>query len=438
MSLDDDFLGEETRGTQVEDPALLRRDARIQASGKQIISTLYMLVRNVKIHSPDNQIFLKPIDTLKEIINTLIASEKQVNLQASKTNVVLNGSILKFDFTALENVAYLTKEFQTRDVGGFSTKRPVTSHEIRDFLYLFTGEFKGPAPEEGARGKELPSLRLARYGVVKELIDKMQDEIDLNQQIDRKKYLMTVYSRAVFFMRKYFEYLEQGKLLPFAKAARLVQDLIDLCKDQRTHFLGLTTSQSTTDYLPFHSVNTALLSIVFGSELGLDRKQLHELGMAALFSQLGLVGMPAEILNRKGGLSVEERALIDLHPVRCAKRILSGRGLDKSTISKIVATFESKIDFAIPKTTDSGEVELIMPKINLGAFGKIIAIAECYDALTSRRPFREAYGPEIALALMVGELKYKFDPLLLRIFMRVMAIQPVKILEKNQSSIRIG
>lgn len=79
-----------------------------------------------------------------------------------------------------------------------------------------------------------------------------------------------------------------------------------------------------------------------------------------------------------------------------------------------------------------------MPKIGLGIYGKIMAIVDTYDALTSRRPFRDPYGPEIALALMSSEIKYKFDPVLLRVFMKVMAIQPVRILNKTESTVRIG
>jgi HD-GYP domain-containing protein (c-di-GMP phosphodiesterase class II) len=79
-----------------------------------------------------------------------------------------------------------------------------------------------------------------------------------------------------------------------------------------------------------------------------------------------------------------------------------------------------------------------MPKVGLGIYGKVIAIVDTYDALTSKRPFREAYGPEIALALMSSEIKYKFDPVLLRVFMKVMAIQPIKILDKANSRLRVG
>lgn len=407
----------------------LRRGLKSQALGRKMVDTLYMLVRNVKIHAPDNAIFLKPIDTLREAMNGVVASERHLNLQAAGTTVYLNGNQVKFEFGKLESVQYLTREFERRDIGGFSTNRPVTSSEIRDFLYLFSTESQGAVGEDGIEGHELPSMRLARYAKVRELLDKLEGEPDLDQQVDRKKYLLTVYARAVFFMRKYLErFASDRDSLPFAKAGRLVQDFVDLCFDVRSHFLGVTTTRSVEDYLPYHSVNTSLLAIVFGQELGLDKKQQHELGMAALFSSVGMMRVSDEILSKPTALTDEERQLVDLHPLRSARSILASRGLDRTTMMRVVATYESRVDYAMPRRNPKGEVELVMPKLGLGAFGRIIAICDTYDALTSKRPFREAYGPEIALALMSSELKYRFDPELLRVFMKVMAIQPIKIL----------
>ena len=421
------------------DPTQARREQKVQALGKTIVLTLFMLVRNVKIHAPDNAIFLKPIDTLREAMNRALALDRSLNLQAADTNVYLNSTRLRFEFAALDSVSYLTREFESADIGGFTTHRPVTSQEIRDFLHLFTTNRRGQFTEDEVDGAKLPSLRLSRYAEVKELLDKLQAEPDIDRQIDRKKYLLTVYSRAIFFMRKYFERVAKGDYsLPFAKAARLVRDFVDLSHNHRAHFLGVTTCRSEVEYLPYHCVNTCLLSIVFGGELGLDKRQLHDLGMAALFSQIGLVGMPEAVLARPSGLSQEERRLIDLYPLRSAKKILLARGLDKTTMNRIVAGYESKVDFAIPKRVGENEIELVMPKVGLGVFGKVIAICETYDALTSKRPYREAYGPELALALMWGEIRYKFDPVLLRVFMRVMAIQPIRILEEGERDLRIG
>ena len=321
----------------------------------------------------------------------------------------------------------------------FSTNRPITSAEIRDFLYIFSPDDRGRSSEDDEEGDNPPALKLAQYAKVKEILDKLESEPDLDQRVDRKKYLLTVYARAVFFMRKYLERLAEDKeALPFAKAGRLVQDIVDLCFDVQTHFLGVTTTRADDDYLPHHAVNTALLSVVFGKELGLDKRQLHELGMAALFSGIGMVGVPEDILLRRAPLSDEQRRVIDLHPLRSARRILATRGLDKTTMTRVVATYESRVDYAMPRRGSDGSIELVMPKHGLGAYGRIIAICDTYDALTSKRPFREAYGPEIALALMSSELKYRFDPELLRVFMKVMAIQPIKILGHGDARLRIA
>ena len=104
-----------------------RRDTLLQTHGQKIVSTLYMLIRNVKIHAPENAIFLKPIESLRETMNYIVSADRQLNLQACDTSVLLNNMLLKFNFSALSNVAYLTNEFEKRDIGGFSTTRPVTT-----------------------------------------------------------------------------------------------------------------------------------------------------------------------------------------------------------------------------------------------------------------------------------------------------------------------
>ncbi|MBK8014577.1 MAG: hypothetical protein IPK13_24905 [Deltaproteobacteria bacterium] len=415
-----------------------RREATLQQLGKKIASQLYMLVRNVKIHAPDNQIFLKPIESLRQDMNSVVALDRRIDVQAADTSIYINRVAVRFDFSELENIQFLTNEFKRRDMGGFSTSHSVTTQDIRNFLQIFAGSMESALRADGEDTAKKSKLLIQRYQKVKELLDKLDAEPQLDQRVDRKKYLMTVYARCVFFMRVYLERLKaHDTSIPFAKAARLVQDLVDLCREERTHFLGMTTTRAETDYLPYHSVNTCLLSIVFGSELGLDRRQLLELGMAALFSQLGLIDVPESTLAEKERLTREQRAQIDLFPLASAKKILSVRGLDKSTMRRIVATYESKVDFAIPRKNETGDLELVMPKMGLGLFGKIIAISETYDALTSKRPFRDSYGPEVGLALMSGEMKYKFDPVLLRIFMKVMAIQPIKVLDPTAGPIRL-
>ena len=69
----------------------------------------------------------------------------------------------------------------------------------------------------------------------------------------------------------------------------------------------MTTTKSIEDYLLYHSVNSALVAIVFGNELGLTRAQLHEVGMAAMFHDIGMAEIDTKILNKRRQLTKQER-----------------------------------------------------------------------------------------------------------------------------------
>ena len=129
---------------------------------------------------------------------------------------------------------------------------------------------------------------------------------------------------------------------------------------------------------------------------------------------------------------------IPLFPLHTVKTLLKGRSLDQQMTKRIIAAYEAKVDYSVPMKDKDGNVKLMLPKVELGVYGSIINVAACYDALTSARPFRESYGPEVALTLMMSDMQYKFDPFLLRVFMKVMAIQPVKVLAPGQQTISFG
>ncbi len=217
-----------------------------------------------------------------------------------------------------------------------------------------------------------------------------------------------------------------------------MQDFVDISFENRTHFLGMTTTRNESEYLIYHQVNTCLMSVVFGTELGLTKPQLRDLGYIALFHEAGMGTIPDELANKRGGLSPEEKALVQKAPLISVRNILLEKGFSRSTLLRVVTTFEHKSDFGTAVRDARGAVQMIIPKTHLGVYSKILAICSTYDALTSKRPYREAYGPEIALMLMWTEMRHKFDPELLKVFMKVMAIQPVKVLSKRQQQISVS
>jgi hypothetical protein len=327
------------------------RTQKIDALGRQALASLYMLIRNVKLHSADNEVFVKPLEALRDQMNVIVSVDGSFNLQAVDAVCYLNGRQLSVDLSALDNIRFLTSEFENRNVGGFAVQRNVSIQELRDFISVFGTDNQYDVEEDHVGDKRFANLRIAKFARIRELLDKLDEEqIDEQRNVDRKKYAMLVYARCIYFMRRFFERLRDGQGMPnMTQAGRLVQDLVDICHEHRTHFLGMTTTRHVEEYLLYHSVNTCLLSIVLGTELGMQRDQLHELGMAALFHDIGMAEIPDTILTRRKGLTKQERRIVDLYPLHTVKTMLKGRFIDRTMLKRMVAAYESKIDYSLPK-----------------------------------------------------------------------------------------
>lgn len=410
---------------------------KLQVLARSMLAGLYMLVRSVKMYDPENAVFEKPLHQLQDIINQIIGKEGRLELAGVKDSFYMNGMLVKVDLNSIENQRYLLTEMRAKDVGGITLTKPVTAQELKNFIWIFSKEQSATAEEDGLAGRKLLNMRVAKFSKLKEKLNKDLDNPG-DQKVDRKKYAMTVYARAVFFIQKYLESVRAGKPIGSSRALRLVQDFVDISFDQKTHFLGMTTMKREDDYLVYHQVNVALMCIVFGAELGLTKPQLRDLGYIALFHDAGMTTLPEELATKRGALSAEEKVAVGRAPLISVRNILMEKGFSRSTLLRVVTTFEHKTDYGTAVRDARGNIQMIIPKTNLGVYAKIIAICDAYDALTSRRPYRDAYGPEVALMLMWTEMRQKFDPELLAVFMRVMAIQPIKVLSRRQQTLSVS
>ena len=405
------------------------RKSKLQALGRQAIGTLYMLIRNVRMYDADNEIFSQPLEQLRECINTVIAVDGKFDLAAAGTVLTLNGTIITVDFSSLENVRALTNELKARDMGGLQANRPVHIQELKAFLRAFSAQDQNIDAVDG-----LVNVKVAKYrAIVEQLHKRSETEIQQHRKIDRKKYAFAVYARAVTYMKRFIAGIVSRKdeLPTNTPAVRLVRDFVDICLEQkgpdgkgappeRNMFLGMTTARQSADYLPYHSVNTCLMSIVVGTELGLAREQLFDLGRAALFHDVGAAGADQGILNKVGALTPEERYVVAQNPYIGAKVMLKARPLDLGALRCILAACEAKQPyFRIEADPTTGKSRWHLQ--SLGLYGRIIRVCSTYDALTSARPYREAFPPSTAIAMMTTQMKHEFDPHLLATFVKVLA-----------------
>jgi HD-GYP domain-containing protein (c-di-GMP phosphodiesterase class II) len=238
---------------------------------------------------------------------------------------------------------------------------------------------------------------------------------------DFKEAAKETYARAVAAASAVTSNAKLGKAVGFSKAKRLVHSLVELLLQDEPIVLGLTALRCHEEYTHNHSVNVCILGLVMASRLGYPKPQLGEMGVAFLFHDIGKLHIPLAILNKPDRLTEEEWKVMRTHPIEGVKAVIKLKGVGDPAIGKLVtAAFEHHLGYVgggYPKLATPWHQSLI---------GRITAITDCYDAMTSARVYiRTPYSPERALQYMLEGAGTAFDPALLKVFVNSIGIYPI-------------
>ena len=214
--------------------------------------------------------------------------------------------------------------------------------------------------------------------------------------------------------------MREGGSVGFKQAKRAIQNIVDLMMKDEAALLGLTTLRCHDQYTHNHSVNVALLSVALGNRAGYPKVELADLGLAALFHDMGKATIPLEVLNKPGEFSEDDWARMRDHPTEGVLGLAKIRGITSLPGRMAAASFEHHMNLDL-----SGYPKLKTPW-TLSLTGKILTITDCYDAMTSSRVYRrEPISPSKVLEIMFKKSGKSFDPLLLKLFVNCVGIIPI-------------
>jgi putative two-component system response regulator len=231
---------------------------------------------------------------------------------------------------------------------------------------------------------------------------------------ERTERLAEAYAAAAAFVNQTILQLRMGAPpLPVRTAARIVQDLVDLQRSMPMRFLALARLKvpESDRYWGVHAANVAVLAITFGARLGLSKARRHDLGMGALFHDVGMAAIPKTVLQKSGKLDENGLRAVKASPLLSARAILRDGEVSAAALERAQAAYECHLDL-VPRDGS-------LPEIGLP--GRILAICESFDALTSNRPFRAAHSLREATRIMTSEQLFRFDPQLVDLFVGVVA-----------------
>ena len=184
------------------------------------------------------------------------------------------------------------------------------------------------------------------------------------------------------------------------QAARTILKALD-CKDSYT--FG-------------HSMRVAYFSLVTGREAGLSQDELHELELSALFHDIGKIGTPDAVLNKPSRLSEEEFLIMKQHPEKSYEILKEFPYFEK--IATNAGSHHERFDGKGYPHGTKGE--------NIPVAGRIILIADTFDAMTSTRTYRKGLPYEVAFEELLQFSGTQFDPNMVKIFIQGMQKEALK------------
>jgi putative nucleotidyltransferase with HDIG domain len=190
----------------------------------------------------------------------------------------------------------------------------------------------------------------------------------------------------------------------------LVQSMIDSVLQNRDAVYDLLSIRNYDYYTYTHSVNVAVMSIGLAASIGMEREEMEKLGIGALLHDIGKSAVPSDILNKQGKLNFTEYQIIKGHVTEGEKIVKEHRDIPAEALPAVTQHHEKLTGKGYPAGLTRNSIKL---------FGRITAVADCYDALTTRRPYKTAFTPFYALALLVRE-KEDYDCSLMKEFIAML------------------
>ncbi|MEJ2431502.1 MAG: HD domain-containing protein [Deltaproteobacteria bacterium] len=395
---------------------MAEQQAELSVLGGRFIRAFHHMISTVKIHQDNNQLIKESIQHFAKALSE-ISGGVDLEMLLWRGRFFIQGEKLPYRKESFALINEMLDYFPQRGLRGLVFHPTFKEGTVKDFVILarLLNEAAGRDDPPSWLDKQFKAHGVSWVEILKEM-----DEDPPEPELKRKEQARQSYVHAMTAVKEVAQKVSRRSVAGIRKARRLAQTMVDLVLDDESLMLGLTTIRDYDDYTYTHSVNVAVLAMALGKRIGLSQIFLEQLGICGMFHDLGKVEVPIEILLKPDMLNTGEWDQMRKHPVIGVHRVLKLHASRDMKSRAALGPFEHHLNYNLtgyPKTHFVSKVTL---------FGKILRIADTYDALTSERKYRpRAFSPDEALKLMWTKVGEDYDPILLKIFINMVGLYPV-------------
>jgi putative nucleotidyltransferase with HDIG domain len=367
-----------------------------------LIRSLGTSLKNRGLYPPAHPLVRKPVEKCFSEILLFFADRQELALAISDETLVFEGVPI---FNLTSSLELFTARLAAIGIPAIVFEKGLVQADI-EHLIRFLHETK----EEGLSPSDIQE-RIEEMGVthirVKPPSEEGEDDFSLAREI---------YGNAIDAVASVMEEIRKGRIPSGAESDRVVRDISGMLQRNRDAILALTLIRNFDEYTYNHSVNVAVISLAIAEALSLDSQEKTEIGVAGLLHDVGKTQVALDLIRKPGNLTVQEFEEIKKHPEEGF--VLLGKMSHIRPASAYMVR-EHHLRYDRKGYPELGTEYAVNPR------SQIIAVADCYDAITTMRAYQMAKPPLEALELM-GELAGKsIDPDILSVFKNVMGGYPI-------------
>jgi len=391
------------------------RTTDLQDQGRKVLIALYASMRSLKLYPVENETVQQGLRELHELITKLLAGEGAVEIRVVGDFFFVNETRLRMDLSNYSTFGAFARGLNEHGLGAVEIGQGVTLGEWAPFLSLL---LRSPLAEDPYQGflERMEGAPIQHIHVLPEteIQDHEEDEEEAFAAAKR------TYAQSVRVAKEALGDTRVGRAVNVRKVKRAVQGIVDQVLADEPSILTMTTLRDYDEYTFTHCVNVCIFSVIIGQRLGLTKLQLYDLGLGALFHDLGKQRIDYDIINKATGLTDEEWKALRDHPTEGMLLLFQMHGFADVPYRQMLMAYEHhmKIDVSgYPENKRSRSPTL---------FSRIVAVADGFDAGTSVRSYQyEPWPPDAVLKEMRDNPKRGFDPLLVKALINATGVFPV-------------
>lgn len=358
----------------------------------KIISELVATVNTMRLYAFDHPQMASFIDRLYGCLIEFFQTSQELTLFVLDDEIIVSGKPLLETGTIGQTFINLLSK---KNLEHISLQDGLSKNELVEFL-------------RNLASSDILEINSSQHIKISRLIgSENNDSLKGDNQPPYQDDIQRFQAQATSELKSIYSGIHTNQRIDPFEARNFVVSFIQVFNQSINPMKYLAAIKSEDEYTYVHTINVALLTMSLANYLGFSGKHLVDITFAALMHDIGKMLIPDEILNKPSALNPEERLIMETHTIKGAQYIGQQPNMPKLTM---LAALEHHVKF------NGSGYPVLGANWRPHIASQMISVADIYDALRSRRPYREPLALEKIHGILRQDSGTALNPMLVEHF----------------------